>query len=253
MKSDTKNIVIAVSVIITVFVAAYGCTVLYAGLSSPFYTVESGSMMHSADSKIGIIDTGDMVVVKDVSKMSITTYAEACVTGYGKFGDHGDVVLYKNAAGRTIIHRAILFMEHLGGGKWNIPDLAAYPGMWSCAKDAVGYHGILSITAGYRDIPITIDLGSPAYAGLPAGTCGYITMGDNNSSADTLFVTEDMVIAVAAHEIPWLGCVKLLITGNNADKVPWNSVIYLILSIALMIASVFAAAFTFERMRRKKE
>jgi signal peptidase len=209
-------------------------------------------MRHSSDSRIGIIDTGDMVLVRDPSKTSITTY----VDGYGKyskFGDYGDVVVY-STDGTPVIHRAIVCMEHKGGGKWSIPSLAGYGGSWDCTGIEGGdvYSGTLTLfDVGYKDTNVAINLNTLA-SGDAAGTTGYITMGDNNSPNYDGFVADGRIVAVAAHEIPWLGCIKLFLTGNNTDKIPTNSIMWLIVSLVSVVALMIGAFILYDRLRKKK-
>jgi signal peptidase len=254
VKKDTKNTVMAVAVVIAVFASAYGGLLLYSGMSSPFYTVESGSMMHSAGSKVGILDTGDMVLVRDPSKMNITTYVDGCKTGYEKFGDHGDVIIYDRYGGTPVIHRAMLYAVYNGGGTWDIPSLDDYDvTKWSCGGTAGAYHDMLTLkNVGYKDTDVLIDLDALA-SGLAAGTAGYVTMGDNNAPVCDLFVSEDRVVAVATHEVPWLGCVKLFLTGNNASPIPTNSVVWLVVSLIAIVVSVVGLWVIIERLRKKRK
>ena len=259
MKRETRNTVVIVAAVLAVFGAAYIGLIMYSGTSSPFYTVESGSMMHSDDSKIGIIDTGDMVVVRDPSKANIVTYVEGHGTGYRMFGDHGDVILYDRGGGTPIIHRAILWAEY-DGSKWDISSLAGYGGDWSLdgtpgssfvADDLREVNGELKFNDfGYnkRTVVIALDGLLPPSSG-PAK--GYITKGDNNTIVDRYLVTEDRVIAVAASEIPWLGCIKLLITGTDNGNIPTNSLIWLITVPILIVTSVIALGYLFRMVRKK--
>ena len=254
MEKDTRNTIIAVVAAAALFVTAYAGLLLYSGTNAPFYTVESRSMSHSERSEIGIIDTGDMVIVRDPSKMNIVTYVEGHQTGYKKFGDHGDVILYKNPDGRTIIHRAVLYIELNDDGiTWNIPSLKGYGGEWYY-NDIPGGEvddatfGEMSGKLRFEDFgwagkKFTADLDK-----LTSVPKGYITMGDGRTNPDidqnyssismNRIVSEDRIIAVAAHEVPWLGCIKLYLTGNNTDQIPSNSVISLVAVFVLMIASI---------------
>ena len=69
------------ALIALILVAAFlSSIVLYTGNWPPMVVVESGSMTHgweTADSRIGIIDPGDLVLVKSVSsRESVITYVE---------------------------------------------------------------------------------------------------------------------------------------------------------------------------------
>src|SRR5438034_4572253 len=100
-----KDAIIA-GVIVAVFL---GGLYVYAGVWPPLVVVESSSMSHSdAESKLGVIDTGDMIFQQSVSgRSAVVTYIEGRVTGYTTYGDYGDVIIFRRATSATpIIHRA---------------------------------------------------------------------------------------------------------------------------------------------------
>ena len=240
----------AVGIAAAVFAASYFCLIAYSGASAPFYTVESGSMMHSDSSKIGIIDTGDLVIVRDPSKVDITTYIEGHETGYRKFGDCGDVIIYNAPSGRTIIHRAIFYMElNTDGTTWNIRSLESYTGTVTCGGTEGLREGTLTLSGfgydGTKTISVNLD-------SLRSAGSGYITMGDHNTAYDGLLVTDDMVVAVAMHEVPWLGCVKMYLTGNNTDRIPSNSVWSLIITVIAIAVSATLISVSYDRLKRRK-
>ena len=100
------------------------------GVWPPMVVVETGSMEHSDDtSYVGVIDTGDMVFIEEVTYRSdITTYVEGRATGYERFGDYGDVVVYRKNGGMTatpVIHRTMLWIEYdEATGNFACPGLA---------------------------------------------------------------------------------------------------------------------------------
>ena len=109
-KEWIKDIAIAVVVVAIIMGSLYA----YTGMWPPMVVVESGSMQHSDDrSYIGVIDTGDIVLSKETSFSDITTYVEGRSTGYQKYGDYGDVIIYRPMGKDTtpIIHRAVLYLE----------------------------------------------------------------------------------------------------------------------------------------------
>jgi signal peptidase len=216
-------------------------------------------MSHSSSSKIGVIDTGDMVIVRSTSKMTITTYLEGHETGYSKFGDHGDVILYEDAKGRTIIHRAILYVERQSTG-WYVCGLEKYTGGWSCgALNNSNYKGepltgtLVFTEFGFKNTTVSINLDDVRLSAA-VGTKGYVTMGDNNNPYyDTVLVTDDMVVAIATQEIPWIGCIKLYATGTNIDKIPSNSLPLLIASLVAVLAVLVIAGLLYERRQNRKK
>jgi signal peptidase len=254
VKKETKNTVIAMAAVAVMFTAVYACIILYAGTTTPFYTVESGSMRHSDKSQTGVIDTGDMVIGRDPSKVDITTYADGLANGYRKFGDYGDVILYSAPNGRTIIHRAVLAAEYKGGGVWSIPSLENLE--WSCTgggnPDALNGGSLTLRNFGFDGRTVTVNL-TGLTAGLSGGERGYITVGDANGSGDPVLVTDAMIVAVAAWEIPWLGCIKLYITGNNTDQIPFNSVVALIVTALAVILLAAAAGVVYDKITKQKE
>jgi len=272
VKRENRNLIIAAAAAAVVFVAAYACIALYAGSTSPFYTVESGSMMHSENSKVGIIDTGDMVIVRAASKADIVTYVEGHGSGYKKFGDFGDVILYERPGGAAVIHRALFYVSYNAGGTWDVSSLYGYGGSWYLTGYAGGTYcyevpgGTLSADS-LKEVRGVLAFENFGYDGkgsfivnldvLPK-VSGYITKGDRNQDPDQsngisgAAVGADRIIGVAGKEVPWLGCIKLFVTGNNADRIPGNSVILLIATFVLIVAAIFAANFIYERYVKKE-
>ena len=79
--------------------------------------------MHSSDSRIGIIDTGDMLLVKDPDSKDITTYVEGSKSGYRSFGEYGDDITGMDAQ-RLEFYRAaeradigLTVMKTFAGGR----------------------------------------------------------------------------------------------------------------------------------------
>lgn len=258
VKKENRNAVIVVIAVFATFALTYAGVVSYSGISPPFYTVESGSMMHSDDSRLGVIDTGDMVLVRDPSKVDIITYVEGHETGYKKFGDFGDVLIYERANDTPVIHRALFFATYIGGGEWTSLSMSHYGGVWSgnlsviIPGEEVLMAGKLTFEHfGHNSRTITVDLDRIAL-GLSAGDSGYIMIGDGNSAADPVLVTENMIIAVATHEIPWIGSIKLFVTGTNTGDIPLNSIFWLILTISVMVASIAAVNTLYSRSKQRK-
>jgi signal peptidase len=249
-----------------IFIIVIGGIFAYSGVWPPMVVIESKSMQHADSSSIGVIDTGDIVVVKSVgSTGDVTTYLEGVATGHSTYGEPGDVIIYyKEGMSKPIIHRAIceLVYNSTGGG-FDIPELADVPAsMWSVPngpdvwwnlKDTVELYGI-----GFMDVTVTIDLGamldymsSPAYSGEAHG--GLITMGDNNfytGPNGTLIgkydqrwissvrepIQNEWIVGKARGELPWFGLLKLYATGSAPDYTPQNSKVNLVVSLGLIIA-----------------
>ncbi|MCL1984814.1 MAG: S26 family signal peptidase [Methanomassiliicoccaceae archaeon] len=258
MEKNIRNTIIIAVVCLAVLAGAYVSVSLYSGTSPTFYTVESGSMRHSDRSAIGIIDTGDMVLVRDPSKVNITTYTEGYVTGYKKFGGYGDVVIYKRESGTPVIHRVILELTDNGNGTWSAPSLQDYTKWYIGSPGDRPDTGALSGRIHFTDLGFEVSLNTLKSIG--AGNSGYITKGDANGAADqsvdsimlNTLVTDKMIIAVAAHELPWLGCIKLYINGTNTDHIPSNSLPLLIGTIVLIMAAMVVAGLLYERHKKKE-
>ena len=240
---------IALAFVVSILVAMYA----YTGLWPPLVVVESESMMHSEEnvSYIGVIDTGDMVLVKDIDEADdVETYVEGFVTGHRTYGDYGDVVIYNKMGDLTetpIIHRAVLYLEANAGGdsyrcealrdlpddKWSSSD------SWDQLKSAISiYH------YGYRDTTVTIDV---AYIlgefnrGSDTPQSGFIMRGDHNTWIDQRYrdsfkpVDADWVVGKARGEIPWFGLLKLWISHTLRSDAPENSVRNLWISMIVIV------------------
>lgn len=235
VKKDTRDIVLVVGAAVAVVAVIFGSVFVYSGLWPPFSVVESGSMQHGEDSSVGIIDTGDMVIVRDKDKVDIQSYVDGYHTGYSKFGEYGDVIIYERGGGQNpVIHRAILWLEWNGStNSWDAPSLDGFPGWYTSEgkddgnSDGTGLTGTLTLTGiGYGDKSVSLDLDK-----LP-NKSGYATMGDNavtNRAFDQGYlvgslVSYDMILYVAGLEVPWIGCIKLYINDTNVGQIPSNSV-----------------------------
>jgi len=119
--STIKAFIIAPLIFLIVLAAIFA----YSGIWPPMVVVESESMQHSdTTSYIGVIDTGDIVVVKRVDQIQeVTTYVEGVASGYSTYGEPGDVIIYdRPGMAKPIIHRAIVNLEYnLTGGRIRHP------------------------------------------------------------------------------------------------------------------------------------
>ena len=272
---ETKKILIAVAVVAIIFLSAYAGVRAYSGVNPPFTVINSGSMMHSSESRIGIIDTGDMLLVKDPDTKDITTYVEGRQNGYRHFGEYGDVIVYMKP-NQNIIHRAMIFMElksNSGGTVvWHIPSLQNYE-YWNVTSDGMYTKDTSHIAecwdpveclltlpsersewyfwltdVGYAGVNVYINLYKLAQ-GNSEGYAGYLTKGDN-AATNTRFdqtsgiyenklVERSIIKSVAVFEVPWIGCIKLMVNGHGSS-VPDNSKRDLIILIIVLIVSIVA-------------
>ena len=217
--------------VVLIFVLLYA----YSGVWPPMVVVESGSMQHGYYSHIGVIDTGDMVLVRNDNN-EIITYVEGYSENYRTYGDYGDVIIFHRAYGDSVIHRAVLFLTY-SNGHWSAPALAKYPAsLWDSDTENWQDLGTFLILKNYGWAEQTLYI-NLTY--LPHHD-GFITKGDHNSVCDPWFVSPDDIIGVARGELPWFGLIKLYITGTAPDYTPPNSVEFLALTIAsLVIITVF--------------
>lgn len=248
-----SDIAIAVALVGSVFITMFAFT----GNWPPLVVIESKSMQHSGtESMIGIMDTGDLTMVKSVSSESdITTYVSGMISGYRTYGDYGDVVIYWRGGDRDltpIIHRAVVFLDANDDGSYSAPELqpltegADYrmtnaTNSWSRITD-----DFVLLNYGYRGADITIPvenmLRSMSARGIDPGS-GFITKGDFNTFVDQASyiapgepVSFDWIHGIATGEIPWFGAIKLFMTGSLPADTPANTIILLWTSIALIVA-----------------
>ena len=103
---------IAIAVIIGVVIFLTSVTI-YSGIWPPVDTIASESMTHSDYWTYGTMNVGDIVFVKKVSSVPgpVITYVVGRQTGFSTYGEYGNVILYKNPEGQTIIHRAMFYLS----------------------------------------------------------------------------------------------------------------------------------------------
>ena len=266
-----RDAAIAFALVASVLLIMYA----YTGLWPPLVVVESDSMMHSEDntSYVGVIDTGDMVLVKDIdSADEVTTYLRGFVNGHRTYGDYGDVVVYKKRGldeETPIIHRAVLYLEvnEPVGGEYSysceelrdLPDTkwALTPGdTWD---DITGVITIFHY--GYNDETVTVSVGSilSAFHGRDdVPTSGFITRGDHNRWVDQTYgdnfspVDVDWIVGKARGEIPWFGLLKLWTTDSLKSEAPDNSVrnLWIAIAIIVIVPITFDVILTY-RIRKK--
>ncbi len=250
-----KGLFIAAAIVIIIILGLYA----YSGLWPPLVVVESESMQHSdTTSYIGVIDTGDLVVVKTISSLSdVRTYVASLNDGYMTYGDYGDVVIYDrdgSLLAKPVIHRALVelvynstsnsfdvpSLENVPSEKWSVNGL--HTGRWYSLNSSLELYHV-----GYRDQTVTITLSSILnYFQFnditPHG--GLITKGDHNLLYDQSPmaniahqpVTADWIVGVARGEIPWFGLIKLWAGGNMPAQTPENSKTDLILTFVIIIS-----------------
>jgi signal peptidase len=279
-----KDIPIAILILVIIIGSLYGYTQNW----PPMVVVESRSMMHAEDSDIGVIDTGDLVLVKKVnSRSEITSYTEGKDDDYETYGTYGDVIIYrKNGGGDTpVIHRAVVWIEfndttfnhnattgYWSGGAYDIPELGAYglTGQYSISDyghDAntliIDFQIILDNFANItnRNTGLRIGFKSKPHSGfLTKGDSKDNTMVDQNSlriDNSAVFVEPikvDWIVGKAEGELPWFGLIKLQLSGQitKDNPAPPSSINGLIISLILIIAIPLSLDLIISRFEKKK-
>ena len=267
---DFKGLFIAAAIVMIIILGMYA----YSGLWPPLVVVESESMQHSdTTSYIGVIDTGDLVMVKTISSLSeVRTYVASLNGDYKTYGDYGDVVIYNrdgSVLNKPVIHRAIVELVFNDTSySFDVPSLANVPvDKWSVGGQHTGAWSDLTSTleiyhVGYRDQAVTISLSSllnyyKTNDIAPHG--GLITKGDHNLLYDQSPmaniahqpITAEWIVGEARGELPWFGLIKLWVSGGMPVQTPENSKTDLILTIVIIIAIPVTLDVTDYLLRRR--
>ena len=247
-----KEIILALGLVALILGAMWIST----GSFPPMVVVESGSMMHDIeDGSVGAIDAGDLVLVMHPSRKQVITLVEATQEenpnyNYHSHGMPGDFIIYKKNGGNEtpVIHRALLKVVAnstiQGSETWDVSgtNIKNVQSISMTIKYKCNFHGNL-----------TINNWIPNHE-------GYLTTGDNPKSngckIDQLAATgqdprnglkdeygnpvtavkEEWILGIASSELPWIGSIKLLASGNHlsvTDKSWFNLTVSVILLLAI--------------------
>jgi signal peptidase len=254
----------------------------YCGVWPPMVVVESSSMMHGSDSQLGVIDTGDLTLVKKAGgRGDIITYVEAAEPkdpnyGFKTYGDFGHVVIYQKSgrAGTPVIHRAIAWIEYNATAsdpanniyKGDLPDI----GVYGVAEYTV--KGLYAHPRPNGGVPLTIHLNA-IFAGNARHSKphdGFVTKGDHNRIEETgagvdqetlqtsfgAFVEPvklEWVVGRAEGELPWFGLLKLWISGQPTSAFPPGSVAGLVVTIVLLVTVPVALDYFLPRLLKRRK
>ena len=285
-----KDFVIAFVIVVIIIAAIF----IYTGNWPPVVVIESSSMQHSDDeSFLGVIDTGDMVLVKSIESSSdVTSYMKGKRTGYETYSEYGDVLIYqKNGYDdiTPVIHRALIWVEfnRTTGNSYDVPELEHHEDGWTVQGGPQRWYNLTGTLVlhkiGYDEQEISINLGSIlnnffSYSLTPHS--GFITLGDHNrGNIDQHTLTDEhningelvggfgglrvrpikaqWVIGQARGELPWFGLIKLYFQDSEiTQRAPENSFTMLWVSIILIFAvpiSIDIVIILWERQKEKEE
>jgi len=258
----------------------------------PAYVVESRSMQHGPEDRVGLINAGDLVLAEKIPTSSIVPYVVGARNGVRTYGEYGDVLLYHpngNTRATPIVHRAIFFLSWVGGtSSYSASDLQGLPcgsganmsagelyyeaGASGCATTGLtGEIKVFNVGWNSSAPVISLDLADSEFTGSTYGEhSGFVTMGDHNEEPDqtpinggttptlSALVEPGWVLGVARGMVPWFGAFKLLLEGN-ARNVSSNSWQFLGLAIVAAILSAFGIHWALRQegiespMRRREE
>ena len=255
LPDTVKDVGIAIGCVVLVFLLTFA----YSGNWPPMVVIESGSMEHDNNSlyaepgytHLGTIDTGDLVIVKEAEKKDIVTYLEGKDTGYKKYGDYGDVIVYyKNGIREKdgqpvtpVIHRAMFWVEvDVENKTYHVPEAGR-----------TFYNEIDLEQFGDDKLVGTIE-------GQVLQNSGYVTKGDStgNPHPDQMThfdingnkvqpVEPDWVVGMARGELPWFGLIKLRVTQpDNYAQAPPGCRGMLGFSIMLILLGPYTAGKVWE-------
>jgi signal peptidase I len=198
--------------------------------------------------------------------------------GYESLGMEGDVIIYERngeSDSTPIIHRA-LFKVDIGQSSptdeegecpedvvlWQDECITSWtiPGTNQVEVESINLIFDGNETGKYACGGVAAQHGSGWFSveDFTPSNPGYITLGDNNDCNDDQGVFEfarglnslhsgvikpvqkDWVIGISGAEIPWLGTVKLMVSGGESpgvSQVPGSSFIFLILFIGAVLAT----------------
>ena len=250
---------VALILVVLVLVSMFA----YTGLWPPIVVIESNSMMHGTDnlSHIGAIDTGDLVLVRKVTKPSdISTFMDGLSSGHRTYGDYGDVVIYWKGGshlGTPIIHRALIYLQaNPDGTSYSSASLRNAPtSEWAVTNHSDVWNHLTSAliikNISYNRISVSIDIAGLIQGAARLGeapSSGFITKGDHNPLTDQVYwgptpIDISWIVGKARGEIPWFGLLKLWSTHTLGSPAPSNSVRDMWIALGLIVISPLAVDF----------
>ncbi len=293
-----REVGVAGLVVVVVLAALWGGTGQSFPDEAPVVVIESGSMMHckipmsypcdpERYGRIGTIDPGDLVFVRDVDgREDVVPFAEG---GRASYGMDGDVVIYRKDGSETqtpIIHRAMAWLQIHDNFTYSVPGLGIRfaddlndPALGPESPYGLprNYAAQLETEVNHRIQCYENNLQGAGCFGLeplddvpsPSDFSGFITRGDNNPSADQpgisrLPVQPGWILGKARGEVPWLGLVKLGFTDvtgkyfsgqptSHYERAPGDLKTMLFVSLGVLIGTPLILEAMLKRRRATAE
>jgi signal peptidase len=262
-------------VVLVLFILVLSSLYAYTQVWPPFVVIESSSMQHGYQYKYGIINAGDIVIVKHITSINqIQTYVQGEADGFKSYGEYGNVILYhENGLTNTvpIIHRAIIYLIwNSSENAFSAPSLSSleYNQQWSSPNRNYNdlQKWLVLYNVGWKNQIVNITL-----TVLPHHS-GFITMGDNNfvQNGGNYYGIYDQeglidiygnivqpvmlswIVGIAQGYIPWVGSIKLYFDGN-ANYVPSASWDYLGVVISTFVVIVLTVDYLIPWIRKKNK
>ena len=107
MKSLAKGLLKDALFTLAVVLVLAGGLYLYAGVWPPMVSVDGSSMYPN-------LKAGDLVIMRGLDRVNVTTFGDAIDKGYTMFNNYGDVIVYTPMGDRNltpVIHRAVSWVE----------------------------------------------------------------------------------------------------------------------------------------------
>jgi signal peptidase len=255
-----KDVAIAFIIVILIISSIY----IYTGNWPPVVVVESDSMQHhDTESFLGVIDTGDLVLVKAIeSENDIISYMKGKRMGHETYSEWGDVLIYRKNGYDDItpvIHRALIWLKYNETSmSFDIPELKYHnaPDEWQVLSGEQKWYNlsgsIILKEIGYDKQNVIINLGNilSTYNNPDIEPhSGFITLGDHNrGNYDQNMLPDghggrvrpikpEWVVGKARGELPWFGLIKLYFQDNTiTERAPQNSFTMLYVSLILIFA-----------------
>lgn len=255
-KTTVRDIVVGILVMLLLLASVY----VYTGNWPPIVVVISPSMVHGEEeSHIGVIDIGDIVMVKKVeSRSDLQTWVQGKADGYSTYGNYGNVVVYKKNGGEEtpVIHRLLVWVDvyHRDpNNRYNISFNITELGLYNVTSFVIHDYPFWNPDGSSykRDLKVDLNVTIKNFEALgvePHG--GYLTKGDYNQNIDqvalraatsigTFSLVEPVklqwIVGRAVGELPWMGLIKLTITGDMDGTPARNSWVMLIFSVIFIL------------------